>query len=84
MLNDPVYVEAARALAARILRDQPDGEVDARLRHGFRLAVARPPRDAELAVLRKLYADESANGASAAWFAVASALLNLDETITKS
>lgn len=84
MLNDPVYVEAARALAARILRDQPDGEVDARLRHGFRLAVARPPRDAELSVLRKLYADEFANGADAAWFAVASALLNLDETITKS
>ncbi len=84
LLNDPVYVEAARALAARIVREVPGADPDPRLRHGFRLAVARPPRDSELAVLRKLYADESANGADAAWFAVASALLNLDETITKN
>ena len=84
LLNDPVYVAAARAFATRIVREQPAADTDARLRHGFRLAVARPPRDAELAVLRKLHADESANSADAAWFAVASALLNLDETITKN
>ena len=85
LLNDPVYVEAARAFAARIVREQPTSDVDARLRHAFRLAVARPPRDSELAVLRKLYDGEFAAGKEdAAWFAVASTLLNLDETITKN
>ena len=85
LLNDPVYVEAARAFAARIVREQPTSDVDARLRHAFRLAVARPPRDAEIAVLHKLYEGELAGGKeNDAWFAVASALLNLDETITKS
>ena len=49
------------------------------------MGVARPPRDSELAVLRKLYEGELAAGnEDAAWFAVASALLNLDETITKN
>jgi hypothetical protein len=82
LLNDPVYVEAARALAGRIVRERPDAGLDDQLRHGFRLAVAREPRDAELAILRKLHAAEPAG--EAAWFAVASALLNLDETITKN
>ena len=85
LLNDPVYVEAAHAFAARIVREQPAADVDARLRHAFRLAVARPPRDGELAVLRRLYESEVAAGKEdAAWFAVASALLNLDETITRN
>jgi hypothetical protein len=82
LLNDPVYVEAARAFAARIVREKPDANADERLRHAFRLAVAREPRDAEFAVLRKLLTQESPG--DAAWFAVASALLNLDETITKN
>ena len=46
-LNDPVYVEAARNLAARIRSD--DGStIESQLIHGFRLCVARHPTEAEL------------------------------------
>ncbi|MEO6784673.1 MAG: DUF1549 and DUF1553 domain-containing protein, partial [Chthoniobacteraceae bacterium] len=82
LLNDPVYVQAARAFAARIVREMPNASADERLRHAFRLAVAREPHGAELAILRKLLEQESPG--EGAWFAVASALLNLDETITKN
>ena len=82
LLNDPVYVEAARAFAARIVHEKPNANADGRLRYAFRLAVAREPRDAEVTVLRKLLEHESPG--DGAWFAVASALLNLDETISKN
>ncbi len=82
LLNDPVYVEAARAFATRIVREKPNANADEKLRHAFHLAVAREPHDAELAILRKLLEQESRG--ESAWFSVASALLNLDETITKN
>jgi hypothetical protein len=47
-LNDPTYVEAARALAERALEAKDDG---ARLDRAFRLVLARPPKDEERAVL---------------------------------
>lgn len=82
LLNDPVYVGAAKAFAERIQREQTG--TDERLKHAFRLAVSRGPRESELLVLKELLAEETeANGDNAAWFAVASALLNLNETITK-
>jgi hypothetical protein len=87
LLNDPVYVEAARALADRVLREVRGDE--ARLTRMFRLCVARPPREQESAVLRGLLqAQRSARAGKPgaeerAWADVASALLNLDETITK-
>ncbi len=84
LLNDPVYVEAARAFADRILKEVPGAEVEARLRHAVRLALAREPRPEELRVLRALVEQQVKNGDEAkAWQAVAAALLNLDETITK-
>lgn len=84
LLNDPVHVEAARAFARRIVAEQPAGDVDTRIRHAFRLAVGRAPRDAELSILKTLFDSQcAAGGESAAWYAVATALLNLDETITK-
>ncbi len=51
LLNDPVFVEAARALAARMLETARDD--DARLAHGFRRCVARPPNASELEILRE-------------------------------
>jgi hypothetical protein len=54
-LNDPVYVEAAQALARRMLREM-DAPPRARIAHGFRLALGRPPTDAELAPLVDLHA----------------------------
>jgi hypothetical protein len=49
LLNDPVYVEAARALAGRML--EAEGDDAQRLTHGYRRCVARAPSAAELAVL---------------------------------
>ncbi|MBL9190478.1 MAG: PSD1 domain-containing protein [Opitutaceae bacterium] len=85
LLNDPVYVEAAAALAQRVHREQPDATDEARLRHAFRLCVAREPASIELAALHRLLAQQrGARDDATAWRAVASALLNLDETITKN
>ncbi len=44
-LNDPVYVEAAQALARRMNAGSTDAKEKARL--GFRLCLTRPPSDAE-------------------------------------
>ena len=44
-LNDPVYVEAAQALARLLMN--ADG-VNARIRDGFQRVLVRPPTDAEL------------------------------------
>jgi mono/diheme cytochrome c family protein len=57
--NDPQYVEAARALGERVLREVPSGE-DARLAHAFRLVTSRRPGPEELAVLADLLADARA------------------------
>jgi len=85
LLNDPVYAQAARAFAARIVREQAAADVDGRLDFAFRVALCRPPETTERAVLRKLYDSEfAATGhPEEAWLSVASALLNVDETITK-
>ena len=54
LLNDPTYVEAARALAERVVRDGgTSGE--SRLDHAYRLVLDRKPRPAEVATLRTLY-----------------------------
>ena len=56
-LNDPVYVEAARGLARRILRE--GGEDDhGRVRYALRLCLGRPPNSAqEEIVMRHLEAE---------------------------
>ena len=46
LLNDPVFFEAAQALAVRILRDV-SGSFDDRLDHAFRLCLSRPPYPSE-------------------------------------
>jgi len=107
LLNDPTFVEAARALAQRTLLE--GGKDDSsRLSYAFRLATARRPTGAESDVLRRLLqhrldgfrkdprsaarlvaVGESARDSRietadlAAWTTVTSAILNLDETITK-
>jgi hypothetical protein len=50
LLNDPTYVEAARKLAERILREGGPSP-ESRLSHAFLLAVSRRPRPAEVQVL---------------------------------
>jgi len=55
LLNDPTYVEAARALAERALRESP-GAAEPRIRWIFRAATARWPSEAETRVLADLLA----------------------------
>jgi mono/diheme cytochrome c family protein len=57
LLNDPVYVEAARAFAHRILTRGGD-TVDGRLDYAFRVALSRRPADAERARLAAAVARE--------------------------
>ena len=56
LLNDPQYVEASRALAARVLAG--NSNVDEQLTAVFRLAARRSPSDAELAALREFHSGE--------------------------
>lgn len=90
-LNDPVFLEAAGALAGRMTD----------LAHGFRLVLIRPPTDYELKRLEELYrsmeehyrkdpsaaadlvASAGLEKGDAAMIAVANVLLNLDETLMK-
>ncbi|MFN3322988.1 MAG: DUF1553 domain-containing protein [Bryobacteraceae bacterium] len=51
LLNDPTYVEAARALAARILREAKGSR---RVEHGFLLATGRRPNRQESSLLSGL------------------------------
>ena len=94
-LNDPVYHEAAEALAQRMIADQRS--VDAQIKYGARLVLSREPTDLELAALRALFqktaaaptlqpAAATAHGNSrelTAMTAVASVLINLDASLTR-
>jgi hypothetical protein len=107
LLNDVTYVEAARMLAQRVLKEAgPTSE--ARLQRAFRLVLSRPPTAAEARILndslahslrkyrtepaaaRKLLAVGEAKADPkldvaelAAYAALCSLILNLDETLTK-
>ncbi len=53
LLNDPTFVEAARVLAERTLREGGE-RVDERLDYAFRVAVSRTPDDVERKALTSL------------------------------
>lgn len=50
LMNDPTFVEAARVMAQRVLREAGPNPAD-RIQHAFRLVLARPPTAAESEVL---------------------------------
>lgn len=99
LLNDPAFVEAAGALAARM--EKASDELNRQVAHGFRLTLIRPPTVEERRVLVELYRsltddyqhDKDASATlvkaagnrsrDAAMIAVANVLLNLDETLMK-
>jgi hypothetical protein len=59
LLNDPIFVEAARAFAARLLLSAPEaGDDSARIRLAYRLALHREPRAAEAASLASFLAGQ--------------------------
>src|SRR5579859_1247859 len=94
-LNDPVYHEAAEALAQRMMAQQKS--VDARIRYGARLVLSREPTDLELAALCALFQKAAAVSTLrtvavtghgnprdlTAMTAVASVLINLDASLTR-
>ena len=54
-LNDPVFIEGARALAQRTLRELPTGNFEERLDHVFQLSLSRSPVPDEVARFRAFY-----------------------------
>jgi hypothetical protein len=58
-LNDPVYVEAAQALARRAL--EHNGTIRDQIAYAFRCCLLRPPHENELDMLVKLYDDSHAS-----------------------
>lgn len=104
LLNDPVFVETAQALAARLLRETPGRSLPERVEQLFRLCLARRPTPSEQDGLAAYYSTQTqifekdrssaqqlfpvdlpsySKTETAAWTAVASVLLNLDEFITR-
>jgi hypothetical protein len=77
LMNDPVFTEAAQALAARILQ-QPEAN---RIDFAFRLCFARSPsareRDTIMTYLERRRPVETG------WFGASRALLNADEFLTR-
>jgi hypothetical protein len=99
LLNDHAFLEAAQALASRVLRESR-GDDAQRLAHAFALVLSRSPQAEEskrlLAYLdqqRALFAKDAVSAhellqdsppsSDAAWIALCSVLLNLDEFINR-
>ena len=106
MLNDVTYVEAARMLAQRVMKEEKTA--DERIKRAFRLVVSRTPSEVEMRILRQGFESHLAGyrkdpGAAnkllrigesevdpkldiaemAAYTAIGSLILNLDEAVTK-
>ena len=55
-LNDPVYVEAAQAMARRILKESSESTLDARIQFAMNLALGRIGSEPEIDYMSHLYA----------------------------
>jgi hypothetical protein len=60
LMNDPAFIEAARALAQRIIKEGGQ-TVEERLNYAFRLTLARQPKKPEVQILQEIYAQQLAN-----------------------
>ncbi|MBT45092.1 MAG: hypothetical protein CL922_06725 [Deltaproteobacteria bacterium] len=56
-LNDPQFVEAARALAQRLIKEGGNDTLS-RIDYGFRLALSRPATKAEVQVIERVLGDQ--------------------------
>ncbi len=85
LLNDATFVEAARALAARMLREGGESPKN-RINYGFRLAANRAPDARELEILAeslKRATREHGQSQENAYTQIAQIIFNLDEVLTK-
>jgi len=82
-LNEPLFFEAAEALAKKTLAE--GGPTDAsRLQFAFRRVLSRVPSQTEKDTMLTLLARQTQKkDAQSAWVTVSRVLLNLDEAITK-
>lgn len=64
LLNDPQFIEAARVLAEKLIKQHPSS-VDSRLASAFRLLTSRTPTEKETAILVRLYGDQKSYFAAA-------------------
>ncbi len=55
LLNDPAYVEAALALADRILTEKPDAGFEERINYAFEVVMQRSPLSLERETLHKVF-----------------------------
>jgi hypothetical protein len=81
LLNDPVFFEAAEALAFRMQREAPQHD-RSRIEHAFNLTLNRAPSQTELDTLLT-WVDKARTRDADPWTGLASILLNLDEFITR-
>jgi hypothetical protein len=82
LLNDPMFLECARAMSER-LQEECQDEAE-RLERAFRLAVSRAPSPRERERLAQLLAElRSAAPEAEPWLLLSRTVLNLDETITR-
>ena len=81
LLNDEMFMEAARALGAKTLAAAPDDA--GRIAFALRRCVTRPPAPDELATMQAFVTAQRARKVADKdiWTAVARAALNLDESI---
>ena len=84
-LNDPIFVEAARAMAQRVLTEAP-ADNPARLELAFRLCLSRKPDAPEQSRFLTFIEQQTRrypDDLPAAWSSIATVLMNLDETLTR-
>ena len=83
LLNDPNFIECARALGKRLQHIGSTNEQ--RIQAGFELCLSRSPRAEELTVLLDLLKDQQRLGAKeeSMWSGVARVLLNMEEFTTR-
>jgi len=79
LANDPAFLEIAQGFAARLVREVPGGDIQARLRRAFQLALSRDPQPAELSALAAYARRQPGDGLAAA----VRVLFNTDNFITR-
>jgi mono/diheme cytochrome c family protein len=82
LANDPTFVEFARGLAERIVREGPADE-RGRIAYAFQRCLARPPDRSEQDRLLHFLREQRRQDPGQAWVMLARVLLNLDEFITR-
>ncbi len=78
LLNDPVFVEAAGALAYRVQNEAPGSDFDDRLNYAFELCLGRKPTPREKDRLATYFHKQNDD-----WAGLSRVLLNLDEFVTR-